>query len=78
MRPRRIEVEVGSLLLDDPAQVHLNEIMVAVERELARLVAAESLREDLRRPAGGRAAQNRSAATVGEAIARSVAEELPR
>jgi hypothetical protein len=79
VKPRRIEVEIGSLAVDDPALASRRaEITSGLERELARLAAAGPPAEGLPRGAGEPTAQSTSAAGVGEAIARSVARELPR
>ncbi len=79
MKRRRIEVEIGALVVEDPAHARRDEIAIALERELARLAAGSE-------PVGrsGRRARERSVAlgdgqsgrAVGRAIARAVGEEL--
>ncbi|MFN2466999.1 MAG: hypothetical protein ABR521_02530 [Gaiellaceae bacterium] len=81
MTPRRIEVEIGALVLDDPAQARGGEIAVALERELARLAAnGEPLGRSSRRARELSAAlgHDLSAEAVGTAIARAVGQELVR
>ena len=63
MRPRRIEVEIGRLVVDDPAQARRGEVAVALERELGRLAAD---------------GHELSAQTVRKAIAHAVGRELVR
>jgi hypothetical protein len=62
--PRRIEVEVGLLVIDDPAVATPAEVAGRLERELAQLITESAP-----------IAQGRLAAQVREAVARSLAGE---
>ena len=79
MRPRRIEVEIGRLVVDDPAPAHPGEIAAAIERELARVRATRAALGGSPEPAlSAKLGADRSAGGVGTAIGRAVVEELAR
>jgi hypothetical protein len=78
-KPRRIQVEIDSLVVDRPALAQPGEIAAAVERELTRLavdlgIEAKTSGEvsELSVPLG----QHSTTHAVGAAIARAVGGEL--
>jgi hypothetical protein len=64
---RRIEVEIGALILDDPGRARRGEVAVELERELA-------MKGELSAALG----DHLPAEDVGRAIARAVGRELAR
>lgn len=53
MTPRRIEIEIGALVVDDPALAH-TDVAAALERELAQLLRVGSLPRAPRTGGGSR------------------------
>ncbi len=72
--PRRLEVVVGSIVVDDALPARPRELAAAIERELAR-VAADGLRP---RPAVKASAAPRAAATTADGVGAAVALAVAR
>jgi hypothetical protein len=80
-RPRRIDVEIGSLAVDDPGLARPVEIAAALEYELARLAIGDGLDATAQVPVPKLSATLDHVATahgVGTAVAQAVARELSR
>lgn len=80
-RPRRIRIEIASLVVHDSALARPVEIAAAVERELARTtIDADSTVAGSRRvtEVGVSLGATSSAQAVGRAIARGLGGELTR
>jgi hypothetical protein len=83
--PRRIEVEVGTLVVEDPALARPGALGTALERELAHRLTRPAARASIG-PTEERSVpelatglvHDRSAGGVGAAIANALGQELAR